>query len=130
MLKKYISKSDISISVIMEKGGSIRVSFSPVTGGGSVFYTEDEAVQNAMEKHHSYGDLFFDDNDFVAIQKQPKEKVDHIEEESARKEVHVTDIDDAKDYVCEHFGVSRSKLKTKNSIINMGKSYGIEFIGL
>ena len=57
MLKKYTSKSDISLSVPMG-GGSVRVSFSPVTGGGSVFYTEDEELQAAMEKHAKFGKLF------------------------------------------------------------------------
>lgn len=57
-MKKYTSKSDISLSVQMGSGGSVRVSFSPVTGGGSVFYTDDSQLQAAMEKHAKFGKLF------------------------------------------------------------------------
>ena len=57
-MKKYTSKSDISLSVQMVGGGSVRVSFSPVTGGGSVFYTDDSQLQAAMEKHAKFGKLF------------------------------------------------------------------------
>lgn len=61
MLKKYASKSEVSLSVPMAGGGSVRVAFSPVTGGGSVYYTEDEELQAAMEKHAKFDKLFHEE---------------------------------------------------------------------
>lgn len=58
MLKKYQAKSQISISVLLKKGTSVHISFSALTGGGSVYYTDDEDIQSALEKHLKFGKLF------------------------------------------------------------------------
>ena len=47
------------------------------------------------------------------------------------KKTHVvTDVEDAKDYLAETFGVSRSKMKTKEDILEIAKEKGVELEGL
>ena len=42
----------------------------------------------------------------------------------------MTDFEDARDYLAETFGVSRSKLKTKEDILAIAKEKGVELEGL
>ena len=49
-MKVYKAKSHIALNVVTNEGNA-HISFSPVTGGGSEFYTKDEALQAALEKH-------------------------------------------------------------------------------
>ena len=43
------------------------------------------------------------------------------------KKTHiVTDVEDAKEYLAETFGVSRSKMKTKEEIFAIAKEKGVE----
>lgn len=57
MHKKYISRSQIAINVKVGKHNR-HITFDSQSGGGSVFSTEDEGVQKAMEEHYRFGELF------------------------------------------------------------------------
>lgn len=57
-MKKYSANTAISVSVTLPKGGNTRVSFCPLTDGASVFYTDDEEIQWALEHHYKFGKLF------------------------------------------------------------------------
>lgn len=57
MHKKYISQSQIAINVKVGKHNR-HITFDAKSGGGSVFGTEDEGVQKAMEEHYRFGELF------------------------------------------------------------------------
>lgn len=139
MIKKYTSKSTIAINVPLGEGKNIHVSFGAVTGGGSVYYTNDEALQVALEKHHQYGRLFKLQE---TIDEQPAsvdspeggedatDKPTETLHADAGNVVHVDGLDDAKEYLCEHFGISRTKLRTKASIIDAATSNGIVFDGI
>ena len=139
MIKKYTSKSTIAINVRLGDGKNIHVSFGAVTGGGSVYYTNDKALQAALEKHHQYGRLFKLQE---TIDEQPAsvDSPEGGEEATARPTdtlhadagsmVHVDGLDDAKEYLCEHFGISRTKLRTKKSILDAASSSGIAFDGI
>lgn len=135
-MKKYIAKSCISISAPMENGNSIHVAFQPVTGGGSIFYTDDEVVAAALERHHQYGKLFKRDTDFDqhvtrTAQNSEAGKTDKPDEDSDKlTQINVTCPDDAKEYLCDKYGVSRTKLKSKKAIIDTAANFGIEFVGL
>lgn len=122
MIKKYIAKSDISLSV-----GKMHVSFRSLTGGGSVFYTDNESLQKAMEAHHKYGKLFSEAPVEAAAVKPKKE-------ESAKpagpKQVVVTCLEDAKEYLVDTYELSRTKLRSKQSIVDAAASKGIEFVGI
>ena len=47
-----------------------------------------------------------------------------------KKTYCVTDIADAKDYLADTFGVSRTKMKTKEDVLAVAKEFGVELEGL
>ena len=55
---KYTAKTQVALSVALPSGKSMHISFTPITGGGSVFYTNDPAVAKALESHYKFGHLF------------------------------------------------------------------------
>lgn len=139
-MKKYTAKSCISITVTMKNGNNIHVSFQAVTGGGSIFYTDDEEVATALERHHKYGKLFKRDTAFDAQAKKVNtDQTSHDEtvspegkdeDSTSATQIKVSCPDDAKEYLCEKFGVSRTKLKTKKAITDTAAAHGIEFLGI
>ena len=196
MLKKYSSRSCVSVSVRLSTGSSTHLSFTPRTGGGSVFYTDNEKLQEGLEKHPKFGKLFKLEE--VIEDKKPKkgaspagkaagteaglgenaqevhgesgqevdgaesgqvqgdgsptgetagtaadaqgddadtgtdDAVDGDEDEAqggtTLKEVTVTCNDDAKDYLAEHFGVSRTVLRNRAIMDSTAEANGVKFI--
>lgn len=173
-MKKYIANTAIGISVTLPNGKTARISFSVMTDGTSIFYTDDKDLQWALEHHYKFGKLFrlarvqnqspaipkkdvaknssknsskkasTKSNKKVAkeikkIDQNPEEPeespevVDNEEEESTEdqtpeiREVEVSDMDAAKDYLAEHFDVIRTKMKTEENIRETALSFGIEF---
>lgn len=130
MKKKYIAKTDVSVNVLLSSGKSMHISFSPKTHGGSVYYTEIEDVQVALEKHPRFNKLFkvdvtYDENAEKAKKTMPKP----IETTGVKKMV-ISDPDAAKAYLSEKFGISRTKMKTIKAIKDEAMAHNIEFIGL
>lgn len=129
MLKKYSSKTQISINVRLESGKSLHVAFSPITGGSSLYYTEDENVQMALEKHYHYGTLF---TGSVVEHVEPKKTAEPKDKDakSSMKEITVSCADDAKDYLSDRFGVSRTKMRSVKAIQESAHAFGVVFKGL
>lgn len=184
-MKKYIAKTNVSINIVLAGGANRHISFSALTGGGSVFYTDDADIIEAMERHYKYGTLFRVDRKYEA----EKPKVKHVaklkaeeregdsqssqstpstlkedagstqsslmadaeaqpssaensdeaetsdseqndEEEDGLKVIVVSDPDAAKAYLAEHFGVSRTKIKSVKTIKEIAAKNGIEFQGI
>ena len=134
MYKKYQAGTDLSFSV-MVGNERVRVVFEGKTMGCSIYGTRDEKLQKAIESHYWFKDKFFlveavDEKKEVAEAKKraaAKTKKKAAEE----KKTHiVTDFEDARDYLAETFGVSRSKLKTKEDILSIAKEKGVELEGL
>jgi hypothetical protein len=149
MLKKYKSKSCVSLSVILPTGGTTHISFNPVTGGGSVFYTDNAKIQAGLEKHPKFGKLFTLDGAVTKskpldkklknIEYPKAEKADPVQDQVSKDEATVTDDaklkevemtcnDDAKDYLVDKFGISRTKLRNRTQIEEAGKAKGIKFV--
>lgn len=170
--KTYRAKSEVSINVVLKNGKSKHISFLPVTGGGSVYRTDNEDIQAALESHYRFGNLFriVDESEQKSPKiplkdkkkKQPKEE-DQIpneekdgltekdmENETEGDEAEVTDTDgeseededdglrvvtvtctsDAKEYLADTFGISRTNLRSKAKIIEAAAKNGIKFEGL
>lgn len=125
MLKKYASNSEVSLSVPMAGGGSVRVTFSPVTGGGGVYYTEDEELQAAMEKHAKFGKLFHEE-EIPDEQEEETDSADADAQEEVTFEANCTN--DAKDYLCERFGASRTKFRTRAACDEFAKAHGVTIV--
>lgn len=125
MLKKYYAKSHVCLSVLLKSGESKHVSFQDQTGSGSIFYTSDVELQEALRKHRKYGKLFKEDTTF---QEQPVEKVREEAKEAKMERLEFTCNDDAKDYLVDRFEVSRTKLMTRAAIEDFGKRHNIEIV--
>ena len=132
MLKKYQSKSHIAINVVLESGKSAHVSFSAKTDGGSVYYTEDTSLQDALERHHMYGKLFTLVSSDSTPEADPVDESPSMPDDGTRSvvSVEVSCLDDAKDYLVEKFGISRTKLRSEKAIRESGESHGVEFVGI
>lgn len=71
-MKRYIAKTNVSINIVLSNGKNRHVTFDPLTGGGSVFYTDDPDIIEAMERHYKYGTLFRTDRKFIAEKQRNK----------------------------------------------------------
>ncbi len=153
-MKKYIASSHIAINVVVfdgDKSFNQHVSFSALTGGGSVFYTDNPKLQKAIESHYKFGALFRLDSTFVPeaqrkTNKKPRPAVapetaevevedtdndtDETDDGTQAKVIAVSDADDAKAYLSEHFGLSRTKLKSMKAIQEAAEAHGIVFEGI
>jgi len=125
MTKKYSSSARIVLSVVAENGGNMRIAFTPLTGGGSFYTTSDEKVQRAIECDANFGKTFIG-----TIVPDATSPAPIAVEKPAVKTVAVTSINDAKDYLADRFGYSRTKLRSKDAIIAAGVEHGIEFKGI
>ena len=134
MFKKYQAGSDLAFSV-MVGNERMRIVFEGKTMGSSIYMTRDPKVQKAIESHYWFKDKFF----LVETVDEKKETAEAKKKAAAKtkkkvadeKKTHVvTDVEDAKDYLAETYGVSRSKMKTKDDILAIAKEKGVELEGL
>lgn len=126
MFNKYQAGTDLAFSV-MVGDERMRIVFEGKTMGSSVYMTRDPKVQKAIESHYWFNDKFFlvESIDEKKAAAKAKKKV------ADEKKTHVvTDVEDAKDYLAETYGVSRSKMKTKEDILAIAKENGVELEGL
>ena len=146
MLKRYKSKSCVSISVVLPTGGNTHVSFNPVTGGGSVYYTDNVHIQQGLERHPKYGKLFVADDTLrtqgaladrpqgTGISSRGKREaptggdIGNGGGVKAAVEVKMTCNDDAKDYLADKFGISRSKMRSRSEIEKVASENGVVII--
>lgn len=134
MFKKYQAGTDLAFSV-MVGDERMRIVFDGKSIGCSVYMTRYPKVQKAIESHYWFNDKFF----LVESIDEKKEAADAKKKAAAKtekkvadeKKTHVvTDVEDAKDYLAETYGVSRSKMKTKEDILAIAKEKGVELEGL
>lgn len=143
MKKKYKARTNVSISVLLPNGKSKHISFTALTGGGSVFYTDSAEIQHALESHYRYGTLFFEDKEFHVANDAKHVKTESSQEDSVASDgsasevppsdatvVVISDADAAKAYLSEHFGVSRTKLRSVSAIKESAAANGIYFEGI
>lgn len=118
---KFTSKSHVALSVPLEKGNA-HISFIEKTGQGSVFYTDNEKLAKAMRKHPKFGKLFREEE----IKEEAKEEVpdtpDATDNGTKQPEVSFSNNEDAKEYLADRFGVSRSKLRTRQEMEEVAKA--------
>ena len=134
MFKKYQAGSDLAFSV-MVGNERMRIIFECNSMGSSVYMTRDPKVQKAIESHYWFNDKFFlvesIDEKKEAAEAKKKAAAKAKKKVADEKKTHVvTDVEDAKDYLAETYGVSRSKMKTKEDILAIAKENGVELEGL
>lgn len=134
MFNKYQAGTDLAFSV-MVGDERIRIVFEGKTMGCSVYMTRDPKVQKAIESHYWFNDKFFlaesIDEKKEAAEAKKKAAAKAKKKVADEKKTHVvTDFEDAKDYLAETYGVSRSKMKTKEEILAVAQEHGVELEGL
>lgn len=135
---KFKAKTHVCISVATSKKGvRAHVSFTELTGKGSVYITKDSKLAEAMRKHPKFGKLFVEEKlkdepeATVAPVSQPQsEAVPESETAEApasteQKTVEFSCVEDGKEYFAETFGISRSKLRTRADIEAAALEHGI-----
>ena len=134
MQKKYSASSHVSINVRVN-GTHVHVTFTPLTVGGSFFVTDNASLQEALERHPRFGSLF------VAEEPASASVADEASSTSAAKDalpgspsdiprVKVSCLDDAKEYLVEQFGGSRTRLRSRAAIEAAAAANGVVFEGL
>ena len=93
--------------------------------------TDDKELQSAIEKHYRFGTLFVVDNIYSEQEQQKtKRKAMDVKVEPKIEEVTITCLDDAKEYLSDRFGISRTKMNSMKAIEEHAKANNIKFIGL
>lgn len=128
MIKTYKSATDVYINVKLSSGKFKHIGFMPLTRNGSIFTTDNKELQEGIEKHPGFGKMFH------LSDTQTKSKTQSVSNtqtsESRVTKVKVSDIEDAKDYMAETFGISRTMMRTISTIKTLAKANGIEFDGI
>lgn len=133
-MKHYISDSHIAINVTLDGGESMHLSFIALSNGGSVFSTDSEELQKAIERHYRFGELFILDHI-----EEPKNTPETTNEEYTSvkesedgniQKITVNDLGEAKNYLADTLGISRTSLRSLKTILEVAKANNIEFEGL
>ena len=134
MRKCYKSRSSISVNVVLKSKKSMHVAFTAQSDGSSVYVTENEDIQYALEHHYKYGKLFRQESVEESDETNGANEVggaDESDDEGGKvRTVKVSDLAAAKDYLADTFGLSRTSLRSEKSILEAAKAQGIEFEGL
>ena len=129
MIKYYRSKSCVSISVVFENGSRKHIAFEAKTGGGSTYTTDNEDEQKAIESHPYFNKMFREFVPPIVVESKMKASAP-VKKKVDFTSVTVSDIVEAKNYIADRFGVSRTKLKSKKSILEAAAAYKIRFEGI
>ena len=133
MLKTYQGNSDLAFNIRLESGLK-RIVFDGQSHGTSIYSTRDTKEQKAIENHYWFNDKFWleetvDEKKLEAeAKKKAAARTKKIVEE--KKTYNMTNITDAKDYLADTFGVSRTKMKTKEDVLAVAKEFGVELEGV
>lgn len=136
MQKEYRAKSHVSLNITLPNGKSTHVSFEALTGGGSIYVTENAMIQQGLEGHPKFGRMF----KLVGasnVERPPVKSEANARKtetpttpqpvQSNEKVVDVASLDDAKAYLVDNFGISRTKLRSKKQIEEAAAANGVVF---
>lgn len=130
MIKRYKSTTDISINVVMKKSKkNLHISFTAQSDGSSYYLTDDKEVQYAIEHHYQFGKKFKLDTAYKEESKiaDSSNKNDGSSEAESIQTIMVADMTEARDYLAENFGISRTRLRGEDSIAEYAKAHNIQF---
>ncbi len=121
MQKTYQAKTDISINVRIN-GCHRHLRFIPMTLGGSFLTTDDEDVQQAIERHHKFGCQIV-----LLTEPEPVKEVPAVAPTEVEK-VSFYSLADAKEYLASRFGVSRTRLRTSDQIYELAEKNHLHLV--
>lgn len=122
MGKTYIAQSGISLNVKLKSGKHAHVCFDMQSNGTSVYVTSNKTIIEALEADKRYGEWYKE-------MELPKVARMAEEEKHEAKEIEVTCLADAKEYLAMEHGVPRSSMRTKTAILLAAKANDVVFIG-
>ena len=138
MMKTYHAKSELCINVRMD-GGYRHVAFIPHTMGGSSLTTDDLKLQQGIEQHRFFGTLISVTTS-TASQSPSSDsgdgKASHLSQPSGfsvsdgsavanPQTLTFSSISEAKDYVADQWGISRSQLRRIEQIKRTALAHGV-----
>ena len=121
MQKTYLSKSEVCINVSVN-GRHRHLAFIPHTMGGSSLTVDDPALQTAIERHRFYGTRIV-----AAPIEAPPEPVPPTTADTGPTTMAFDTLTEAKDYIADRWGVSRTMLRTKSQIEAVAAEHGLTF---
>lgn len=127
MFKKYQGYSDLAFNVNVD-GKLRRIVFDGQSRGTSIYSSRDAKEQKALESHHWFGDKFvvLEEVDEKKVEAEAKKKAVAKAKKTEEVQTHsVADIAEAKDYLADTIGISRSKMKTAEDILVLAKQYNV-----
>ncbi len=147
--KTYTSSTNASVNVVLPNKNNLRIAFSPLSNGTSVYITSDPNIQTALEQHYRFKSLFKLSSTVdstpakqeAALPTEPKSResaageqpADHEESSSENPniiKVTVTDLPMAKDDLADRFGVSRTAIRLTSQVVAFAAANNIEFDGI
>lgn len=126
-MKTYTSNSEISLSVRVGDNAHTHIRFNPTSNGGSSYSTNNPAIQKGLERHPQFGKMFHLTSESKEVKKEMRKTVEDVNPKTV---VNVNSIQDAKDYLVDTFGISRTQLTSKAKILANAESHNIQFNGL
>ena len=121
---KFRAKTHIGITVNV-KGGHVHITFTELTGGGSIYTTESKEIAEALRKHHKFGKLFTEEEVKEETAKQQELEQKKADDRAKQSIKEFACVEDAKEYMADTFGISRSKLRTRGDIEKQAAGRGI-----
>ena len=98
---------------------------------GSAYVTSDEDEQKELEAHPYFG-TYFEEDPYYTDNSEAVEKEDKTEEAHAEKSEGVvlsfSNESDAKEYLAENYGISRTRMKSRSSIENVATEQGVSIV--
>lgn len=140
MQKTYKSKSFLSISVSMgkmtiqdlqvsdktvTKDVFKHITFEPDSSGYAYYSTDDEEEQKAIEAHPLFNKMFV-----VKGEATPMIARAAMQAPNRKNTVEVSNAADAKQYLVDTFGISRTKIQTTEDIKKYADQNGVVFVGI
>lgn len=135
MIKTYVSNTGLSFNVKKaDAKKKTHVNFDSLTINGSIFTTDDERLQEAIEAHR-----FFKEGT-ITIAKEEDEKApdtDNVTEsdttegeaqEDKKEVVEFASVVEGKDYLADAYGVSRTQLRTRAAIESYAAEKGLTVV--
>ena len=139
MKKSYRAYGSVVSLGVYAHGRNMRAEFAPVSNydgmGGSIYITEDEEVQEALEKRADYGQLFvLVDNKSWDEQKDGASDAECQTQDTVKerelKTVKVESIADAKIWLMDNCGWKPASRVTKKGLTEAAEAYGVVFEGV
>lgn len=124
MKKRYKAFSRICINVRLKSGKYFHVAFDRHSDGTSTFITDNKDVIKGLESHEWFGKAFCLD---AILEDVATTQEEATQEEVELVEIEVADYQEAKEYLAEKKGVSRTLMRNISAINEQAEKNGIKF---